>query len=681
MVIQHNLMALFADRENKSVAGRLKKSTEKLSTGYKINRAADNAAGLAISEKMRKQIRGLTQGENNIEDGIGYVQVADGALEQVHDMLQRMNELSVQAANGTNSPSDREAIDKEIQQLKTEMDRVFQTTKFNETYIWPEERTRIIGIGVGEVQAVTISTPYYQSFTVNNSTYDKVAFSGGYNIKADENGVSMSWVGYNGTDYTTKTIDWNTLKKNNYQFNIGDIFDGNNYPELFENGKPIFDFKVGFSVRKEAQLADIIKAIDGTSMSAGSSASMWGGFEDGTGAVDSSRGIHCSGVSINYTAAYASRANSGAGQGYDFVNGSDSYIEVKAVTADGGNLSQIPNANDVDKAKENTEQWKFEFVMEGIGNVTATSTSITGYANDRTNDDRGLWWQYYYQSTSKYGIGHTTSAKGSGTLGSAMDALTGTKDEYNNNKGVSPGVLNKTLGGAADEGGFVDISFTLTAENPYSYGKKDDGSSYTSQSVGSFVLTVPVSNTDTETTVYERIMESLNSTTIFDLMSSANNSTHYMYQSGKNESKVEVKVYKTENYWPQVDIPIHCGADSTDKLNIRYETMRIRKLGLVKTNVRTEEMALNALDEISDALRAVSIQRAAFGAYQNRLEHAAKINANTSENIQAAESVIRDTDMADEMVKYSNANILVQAGQSMLAQANQSKQGVLNLLG
>lgn len=670
MVIQHNLMALFAERENKGVNERLKKSTEKLSTGYKINRAADNAAGLAISEKMRKQIRGLTQGEKNIEDGIGYVQVADGALEQVQDMLQRMNELSVQAANGTNSPSDREAIDKEIQQLKTEMDRVFQTTKFNETYIWPEEETRIVGFGVGKAQAVTISTPYYQSFTINNSTYDKVAFSGGYQIKADENGVSMSWVGYNGTDYTTKTIDWNTLKKNNYQFNIGDVFDENNYPELFENGKPVFDFKVDFSVRKEAQIDDIIKAIDGTSMRAYSGASISGRYEDKTGAEDNSRGILYAGASINYAAAYASRANSGAGQGYDFVNGSDSYIEIKAVTADGGNLSQIPNANNVDQAKENTEQWKLEFVMEGIGNVTATSTSIRLYANDRTNDDRGLWWDYYEHSTDKYGKSYESSAKGSGTLGSAMDALTGTT-----------GVLNKTLGGAADEGGYIDIWFTLTAENPYSYGKNDDGSPNTNQSVGSFTLTVPVSNKDTETTIYTRITESLNSTTIFDFMSSANNSYHQITQSNVHESKVEVKIYKTENYWPHVDIPIHCGADSMDKLNIRYETMRVRKLELAKTNVRTEEMALNALDEISDALRAVSTQRAAFGAYQNRLEHAAKINANTSENIQAAESVIRDTDMEDEMVKYSNANILVQAGQSMLAQANQSKQGVLSLLG
>ena len=111
------------------------KSTEKLSSGYKINRAADDAAGLSISEKMRKQIRGLTQASANAQDGISTVQTAEGALTEVHDMLQRMNELAVKSANGTNSESDRTAIQAEIDQLTTEIDRVAETTKFNETYL------------------------------------------------------------------------------------------------------------------------------------------------------------------------------------------------------------------------------------------------------------------------------------------------------------------------------------------------------------------------------------------------------------------------------------------------------------------------------------------------------------------------------------------------------------------
>jgi len=135
MVVQHNLRAMNSNRMLGITAGQLSKSSEKLSSGYKVNRAADDAAGLSISEKMRKQIRGLTQASLNAEDGISSVQTAEGALTEVHDMLQRMNELAVKASNGTNSISDRQTIQDEIDQLLTEVDRVSETTKFNETYL------------------------------------------------------------------------------------------------------------------------------------------------------------------------------------------------------------------------------------------------------------------------------------------------------------------------------------------------------------------------------------------------------------------------------------------------------------------------------------------------------------------------------------------------------------------
>ncbi len=135
MIVQHNITAMNANRMLGLTTGSLAKSTEKLSSGYRINRAADDAAGLTISEKMRKQIRGLDQASTNAEDGVSAVQTAEGALTEVHSMLQRMNELAVQASNGTNSESDRQAIQDEISQLTTEIDRVSETTKFNETYL------------------------------------------------------------------------------------------------------------------------------------------------------------------------------------------------------------------------------------------------------------------------------------------------------------------------------------------------------------------------------------------------------------------------------------------------------------------------------------------------------------------------------------------------------------------
>ena len=132
MVISHNLLAMNAQRQFNITGNQKKKSTEKLSSGYRINRSADDAAGLAISEKMRRQIRGLDQGARNIQDGISMLQVADGALEEVQDMLHRVTELSVKAANGTNSDSDREAIQQEITEILAEIDRISDTTEFNE---------------------------------------------------------------------------------------------------------------------------------------------------------------------------------------------------------------------------------------------------------------------------------------------------------------------------------------------------------------------------------------------------------------------------------------------------------------------------------------------------------------------------------------------------------------------
>ncbi len=135
MVVQHNLTAMNANRMLGITTNAQSKATEKLSSGYKINRAADDAAGLSISEKMRKQIRGLDKASSNAEDGVSAVQTAEGALTEVHSMLQRMNELAVQASNGTNSSTDRQAIQDEISQLTTEIDRVAETTKFNESYL------------------------------------------------------------------------------------------------------------------------------------------------------------------------------------------------------------------------------------------------------------------------------------------------------------------------------------------------------------------------------------------------------------------------------------------------------------------------------------------------------------------------------------------------------------------
>ena len=131
MVVQHNLTAMNTSRQLNGVTGALSKSTEKLSSGYKINRAGDDAAGLSISEKMRSQIRGLNKASSNAQDGISLIQVAEGALNETHSILQRMNELATQAANDTNTSKDRTAIQQEVNQLTSEINRIQSTTQFN----------------------------------------------------------------------------------------------------------------------------------------------------------------------------------------------------------------------------------------------------------------------------------------------------------------------------------------------------------------------------------------------------------------------------------------------------------------------------------------------------------------------------------------------------------------------
>ena len=147
MVVQHNLRAMNSNRMLGLTSASQSKSTEKLSSGYKINRAADDAAGLAISEKMRRQVRGLTQASANAQDGISMVQTAEGALNEVHDMLQRMNELAVKSANGTNTQDDREYIQKEVTALQSEIDRVASTTTFNEQKLMDADHTFDLQVG------------------------------------------------------------------------------------------------------------------------------------------------------------------------------------------------------------------------------------------------------------------------------------------------------------------------------------------------------------------------------------------------------------------------------------------------------------------------------------------------------------------------------------------------------
>ena len=409
MVVQHNLTAMNSNRMLGLTTKTQAKSTEKLSSGYKINRAADDAAGLSISEKMRKQIRGLTQASLNAQDGISAVQTAEGALNEVQDMLQRMNELAVKSANGTNSADDRQYIQDEIDQLTTEIDRVSETTKFNEAYLLKGDST----------------------------TTDKATFiQSGYAVARD--------LYAEGSDTALTTAQ---LK------------------EALEKGQKIY--------------------------------------------TDTSTN----------------------GQTDDKI------------------------------AKANKDYAYVTKLYDKDGKEVSAENVLAGKNADGTTDA-----QHYYTSDA-------------GKTGNDNDA---------------------------------NVAIAVAD------AKKTDGTGYLEQ---------------------------------FDV-------------NGK------------------LSFNLHVGADSSsnNKIGVEISSMSAAGIGVKNLKVDTEYDATAAVDRISAAIQKVSTQRSALGAVQNRLEHTINNLDNVVENTTSAESQIRDTDMATEMVKYSNNNILAQAGQAMLAQSNQANQGVLSLL-
>ncbi len=687
MIVAHNLLAMNANRQLNITGKRKASVTEKLSSGYRINRAADDAAGLAISEKLRRQIRGLNQASQNVQDGISYVQVADGALNEVHDILHRMNELAVKSSNGTLEQEDRDYIDQEVQQLKSELDRIFDTTSFNERKIWEPDPDKLVPIAWEKKQAVTFKSTS-NSPGVTNANCGVLAY-GSYTIHADQSGVNVSWTGWDGNAYQTETVDWDTLEANNYSFEMSDYFgadDGTN--KLYDAaGNPVFTHKVAFSVQETTTINDIITCIDGQTMYSSASAYMSGKFENADGS-SASNAFSVGSVHLNYSAAYASNHNTGEASTSvnvrDFDASDDAFLEasdengnVLTSSSAQGNVTGIPAAaenKDLAAARTSTEGWSMSFYMDGVGKVTANSVDVKYWApSDTADDDEGYWWNWNYQYNSKgevirktkgY-ITHDADEQANGSLSSVMAALTGAKDTD------TPGLLTDTNGGDADGGGRIQMRFDLTSENSFTYGN-----GRTSNDVGYFYLTIAVQSTDTEQDVLDRISDALSSTTVFDLYSnSATSDSASIGSASARSHKIDVPIYGGG-----CEVIIQAGPESDDEIPIVYEALSNLYLGIADVNVKTPDDCAETMEAIKGAMQKVSKQRADFGAYQNRLEHTYNNNKNVEENTQYSESQIRDTDMALAMVQYAKDNLLEQAGQSMLAQANSSRQAVLSLL-
>ncbi|WP_044913052.1 flagellin N-terminal helical domain-containing protein [Butyrivibrio sp. WCE2006] len=611
MVIQHNMTAMNSNRMLGITTGGQAKSSEKLSSGYKINRAADDAAGLSISEKMRKQMRGLDRASTNADDGVSSVQTAEGALTEVHDMLQRMNELAVQAANGTNSETDRISIQNEIQQLTTEIDRVAETTKFNETYLL-KGSTGFHNVYMkahdAGLEGVLGDAGIKASFRMDIKDDSNVKIAGKeYHVYTDDDSIAsiqqaiqrVANIAADGFSVESRSQMWPDgienppAGKNAYEYDKIEKTEKDGittYTSYDKNGNEIESWK------------DKIQNRNGE----------WsnnppGTRTDGITSVAYARASMIKQTVVIDGTSYVTALDSSTHTEVVFKFGEQEFSveEIKAKVKDG----TIVSVSDGDS------EWPRTAVDETLDKNIHVSTAVSKVMDALVQANR-VGVDPSKLSEVKVTLKPTRTAAYADTTGTYTGGIKDTGDLIN---------------------GVDDVFNRDPNEKNARWTKADDGKTRLTGYVG------------------------------------AKGGT-YVFSISKSTAQVA----------KDLGISLHVGsdADMTNKIGVRIKPMTAASLGIQNLTVAdsTGIAATYAIDAIEDALKQVSEQRSELGAVQNRLEHTIKNLDNVVENTTAAESRIRDTDMADEMVTYSKNNILAQAGQSMLAQANQSTQGVMSLL-
>ena len=657
MVVQHNMQAANANRMLNVTTGQQAKSTEKLSSGYRINRAADDAAGLTISEKMRKQIKGLDRASTNAEDGVSAVQTAEGALTEVHSMLQRMNELATQASNGTNSASDRSAIQDEISQLTTEIDRVAETTKFNETYLLKgntDGTTSDMKINAHDAGLKGVLTD-----NGDNATFelpkdlekgDKVTIAGteytigdkagtsttdGYNTYANvQNSVIGAGDSVTDTSGNTYTFVDKIANANNWndgtKFTITDE-QGNSKEYTIANGTDLTHNQIKNTDAEALIAKELANPSHKVTMTA---------YNDGTAAKD---------VNVEVVSSLDSKERSSVAWAGKTV---DDFVT--ETTANGGLNGTAVNVKSV-----------------SIGGKDTTITAKRPVSSSDIADVVGSM-----KAGDKLKVGNTTL-----TIADKTDAKNG---EYTVTDAL------KAINVNADDMDAVEFAIKSSNKDGIkmlaSKGITNDAKADATPTLdGTNAVTVVGAtssdnnaNTITKAEAYEKMAKELQTASSIgtDDGAEAKVTNH-----GNGKFTIEKG---TASVTDSLSFSLHVGADAdmTNKITVGIDSMSAAGLGIKGINVKDDSgiAATYAIDAIADAVSKVSAQRSSLGAVQNRLEHTISNVDNVVENTTSAESRIRDTDMAEEMVNYSKNNILAQAGQSMLAQANQSNQGILSLL-
>lgn len=556
MVVQHNLNAINANNKmNINVSGT-KKATEKLSSGYQINRAGDNAAGLAISEKMRSQIRGLSQATKNANDGISLIQTAEGGLNETHSILQRMRELAVQSANGTyQDDTDREAIQLEVDALKSEIDRIASSTEYNGMKLLD-----------GSLGGTTTGT---------------TDFGARYGVLISANTV------VDGAN--------NKLKEN-----------------LSLEGATLTSSVNGVTVT----LADAASGVGGEN-------AQW----DAAGTT----------LTINLK----------AGQSYSQSQINDLIKNATMAKADSA-AAQTSTPADVElKLKSGVFTFQKAETFKTSAGVRAASddTELVGYLINGTDQNDG------YADTIKF----TSNNYGEDTrkLKIATDVAAGKEwvaTTTANNEGT----------------GIKDGEFTLHLATGVEY-TEEDIQNLLKQAGLDYTVTLTDSKTpDGDKSFYaQKVVAEADADEI---------------EIGKTTAGAGLGSDKLTGTGKGLTFQIGANGVEDQRVTLSVGDMSSTSIGVGGADVSTQDAANKAIDMVDSAVKTVSMQRAGLGALQNRLEYTVNNLTTTNENLTAAESQIRDTDMATEMINYTKNNILQQASQAMLAQANQQPQAILQLL-
>ncbi|MGN0602845.1 MAG: flagellin [Oscillospiraceae bacterium] len=613
MVVQHNMTAINANRYFGMNNNKLSKSLEKLSSGYAINRAGDNAAGLAVSEKMRSQIAGINQGVKNAQDGISMVQTYEGALTETDSILQRMKTLATQSANGTYQDDvDREAIQLEFNQLNDELNQIADTD-FN----------GVVALNGGQMADGTKAVN--GKFDYANGT--KAATKLG---KGDVNVVdSQLWDNTGAGTVTTANNAWKAL----------------NSQWTREPGKPETNgpdsVDITFKFNKADGTWSAINASNGASLSKVecSVATTNGGF-----------GVMISGASVANVVVDQDKLGNGDTITLTFnnpANGISAPTNMGATVTDttnftAGNQGVTDRSNDLTVTKGDVADKDMTADMNEMFKLLDGATVEMSYTDKATaKGDMKI--------TLNDGTVLTNKDDGTVTVGSTTFTFTATANGFEIGDGT-----NKLLTIEGAEQG--DDSDPAT-------GKKN--------ATGSVTYKLGIENAKYDAAAKPSIEVA---------------KTGNVSRSNSNSAASAPLTY-TDN------ITLQVGARTKDSVNFSFEyasnglgdlkadlDCSARGLGTDKLSLTTQESANIAIDKIDQALNKVSMVRGSFGAVQNRLEHKIDNLNTTSENLTSAESRIRDTNMAEEMMNFTKNQILSQASQSMLAQANQLPQGVLSLL-